>query len=142
MPEIRVTPEFVIRDHELRWTAVRSSGPGGQNVNKVNSKVCLRWQPFAGRGFTDAWRDRFLRRNRNRINQDGDFLLHCDLHRDQHRNLAEACSRLAKMLRETQHPPKARRETKPTLGSKRRRVASKRRRSETKRMRRSPGLDD
>jgi ribosome-associated protein len=116
-------------------TAARSSGPGGQNVNKVNSKVTLRWNPLRCQSMPDSWRDRFLARQASRINRQGELVLHSDRYRDQARNLADVRRRLVEMLLECQSPPTRRRPTRPTLGSKKRRLENKRQRSDKKQSR-------
>lgn len=142
MSDLTVTKRFTIPEAELSWSATRSSGPGGQNVNKVNSKVTLRWVPKTQPGFDDGWRHRFESRFSTRINREGELVLHSEKTRDQIRNLADARSRLVAMLLECRLPPKTRTPTRPTLGSKKRRVEGKRRQSQKKRLRGSPGRDD
>lgn len=142
MSDLAVTKRFVIADGELAWSASRSGGPGGQNVNKVNSKVTLRWKPATQPGFDDGWRHRFESRFASRINREGEVVIHSEKTRDQIRNLADARSRLVSMLLECRQPPKIRKATRPTLGSKKRRVENKRQRSEKKKLRGRPGIDD
>lgn len=142
MTDLIITPTFSIPASELDWAAVRSSGPGGQNVNKVNSKVTLRWRPVARPGFDLGWRRRFVDLHRNQINREGELVVHCDTTRDQSRNLLEAQSRLRQWLLDCRFPPKVRKATRPSLGSKRRRLDAKRQTSEKKRLRSRPGRDD
>ncbi len=142
MSDLSVTKRFIIAESDLVWSASRSSGPGGQNVNKVNSKVTLRWKPVVQPGFDDGWRHRFASRFSTRINREGELVLHSDKTRDQFRNLADARARLVTMLLECRIPPKARKATRPTLGSKRRRIEGKRQLSEKKRLRGRPQRDD
>lgn len=142
MSDLAVTKRFVIPESDLTWSATRSSGPGGQNVNKVNSKVTLRWKPTPQEGFDDGWRHRFKKSYGNRINNEGEFVLHSDKTRDQIRNLADVRSRLVSMLLECRLPPKVRTATRPTLGSKKRRIEGKKRLSQKKRLRGTPRRDD
>lgn len=142
MSDLVVTKRFVIAESDLSWSATRSSGPGGQNVNKVNSKVTIRWKPEPTEGFDDGWRHRFKTRYATRINREGELVLHSEKTRDQIRNLADVRNRLVSMLLECRLPPKTRKATRPTLGSKKRRIEGKRRQSQKKRMRGSPGRDD
>lgn len=142
MSGLPVTRRFIIADSSLNWSASRSGGPGGQNVNKVNSKVTLRWTPQTQEGFDDAWRRRFEKLFANRINNEGEFILHSERTRDQVRNLADARSRLVAMLLECRTPPKKRQVTRPTLGSKKRRIEAKRQNSQKKRLRGKPQRDD
>ena len=125
---------------ELAFTFARSSGPGGQNVNKVHSKAVLKWSPTRSASIPDAMRRRFLARYGSRLTKDGDLVLASDRFRDRPRNMEDCRRRLADMLRSVLNPPKPRRPTKPTRASKERRLAAKRQRSETKSRRR--GLDE
>jgi len=142
MSDLIVTQRFTIASADLPWSAARSSGPGGQNVNKVNSKVTLRWKPVLQTGFDEGWHRRFTTRFATRINREGELVLHSELTRDQSRNLADVRSRLLSMLLECRQPPKTRKATRPSLGSKRRRLEGKRRQSAKKQLRSRPRLDD
>lgn len=141
MTDLYINSRLTIPDRELGVSTARSSGPGGQNVNKVNSKVTLRWNPDQCEAFDPAWRRRFLTRHSNRVNREGEIVLHSDRYRDQGRNLADVRQKLAEMLLECQSPPKARRATRPTKGSQRRRLDEKRRQSDKKEGRRRPSGD-
>ena len=141
MSDLYVHSSLTIPDSELTVTTSRSSGPGGQNVNKVNSKVTLRWSPQECQAIHPSWRDRFIHRFSNRINNEGELVLHSDRHRDQPSNLADVRYRLIEMLLECRTPPQKRKRTRPTLGSKRRRLQAKKQRSE-KKQRRSARFDD
>jgi ribosome-associated protein len=132
MADLFVNTRLTVPAKELVVTAARSSGPGGQNVNKVNSKVTLRWNPSRCTALTNAWRARFVARHAGRINRQGELVLHSERFRDQSRNLSEVRQKLVEMLLECQSAPKRRKPTRPTLGSKQRRLDSKRRRSEKK----------
>ncbi|MCA9140060.1 MAG: aminoacyl-tRNA hydrolase [Planctomycetales bacterium] len=136
MSDLYVHPRLTIPASELTITAARSSGPGGQNVNKVNSKITLRWSPEKCEAIDPAWRNRFISRHSNRINRDGDFILHSERYRDQPRNLTDARFRLVEMLLECREPAKPRKKTRPTLGSKRRRQEAKTKLSQKKQSRR------
>ena len=142
MPDLYVNSRLTIPEKELTLTAVRSSGPGGQNVNKVNSKVTLKWSPEASPRLDIEWQRRFLSRYGNRINRDGQLVLHSDQYRDQSRNLADVRSRLVAMLLDCQAAPRRRKQTQPTRGSQRRRLEQKRQHSEKKRRRQKPSRDD
>lgn len=136
MSDLYVNNRLTIPAGELTISAARSSGPGGQNVNKVNSKITLRWSPGQCTAIDTAWRDRFVARNANRINRDGELVLHSERYRDQTRNLADARLRLVELLLQCREPAKPRKKTRPTLGSKRRRKESKTKLSEKKQGRR------
>ncbi len=142
MADLYVKSRLTIPDREILISAARSSGPGGQNVNKVNSKVTLRWSPEQCQLLREDWRRRFTTRYGNRINRDGQLVLSSEQYRDQGRNLADVRHKLVSMLLECQDAPKTRKATKPTLGSKRRRLDRKRQQSQKKQNRRRPSHDD
>jgi ribosome-associated protein len=127
---------------EFSFSYARSSGPGGQNVNKVNSKVQMRWRPGESNALPADVSQRFLARNRNRLTEDGDFLITSQRFRDQPRNREDCLERLADLLREASTPPKRRRRTKPTRGSRERRLSDKRQRSDRKRQRQRLSRDE
>ena len=136
MSELYVCPRLTIPAAQLQVSAARSSGPGGQNVNKVNSKITLRWSPDRCTQLDDGWRARLRSRYGNRINREGELVLHSDRYRDQPRNLADVRARLVQMLMECRQPAKKRKPTKPTAGAKRRRRKHKTQLSERKQSRR------
>lgn len=131
-----------IPQQELRFSFARSSGPGGQNVNKVNSKALLRWSVVRSPTLDEAIRQRLLSQFRHRITADGDLLLSSERFRDAGRNVADCLEKLRAILREAARPPRKRKKTRPTRASRQRRVTAKRLRSQTKQARRSPGTDD
>jgi ribosome-associated protein len=111
---------------ELHFSFARSSGPGGQNVNKVESKALLRWDVAASRALPAALRARFRARFARRINEEGVFLLTSQRHRERERNVADCLGKLGVMLEEVAVPEKPRRPTRPTRGAKERRLEGKR----------------
>ena len=132
MADLFVNSRLTILAKELELTAARSGGPGGQNVNKVNSKVTLRWNPSLCPSLSDSWRGRFVARYAGRINRQGELVLHSERYRDQSRNLIDVRGKLVEMLLDCQSAPKRRKPTRPTFGSKQRRLNSKRLNSEKK----------
>ncbi|MBP6633835.1 MAG: aminoacyl-tRNA hydrolase [Kofleriaceae bacterium] len=140
MPDLRVTDRLSIPDDELSWAFSRSGGPGGQNVNKVASKAELRWTPRTSRALTDADRAWLLERIGARLTATGELIVVSTLTRDQIKNRADAEAKLVELVRAALHRPKVRRATKPSRGSKERRLTAKRVRGEVKRGRR--GGDD
>ena len=120
----------------------RSSGPGGQNVNKVNTKVTLRWPVASSPSLPEAVRERFLHRFRRRITKNGELVLSSQRYRDQKRNVEDCLDKLRGMLAEVAMAPKQRKATKRTRASQERRLKEKRARSESKRRRRKTEMDD
>ncbi len=111
---------------ELRFRFARSSGPGGQNVNKVESKAVLRWDVANSRALPPAVLARFRVRFANRLGADGVLTITSQRHRTRERNVAECVAKLEAMLAEVAKPPKRRRATRPTRASRERRLADKR----------------
>lgn len=139
---LEVAPGLTIPADELSFAAARSGGPGGQNVNKVASKVLLSFDIAHSPCLSEAQRSRLLERLAARITKDGLLRVQASSHREQARNLEEARDRLGSLLAAALERPRARRATRPTRASKERRLGAKRRRSETKRGRREgPGSE-
>lgn len=134
---LEVNSRIRIPPSEFQWTYVRSSGPGGQNVNKVNSKAVLRWSVVHSPSLPPDVRERFLTRYRSRITAEGDFIIASQRYRDQGRNTADVLEKLSALVAAVAVPAKKRRPTKPTRASVRRRVETKQARSRTKKMRRT-----
>lgn len=137
-----VRPDLVIPADELGFEASRAGGPGGQNVNKVSSRVTLRWSPATSRVLDAARRERLQHALAGRLTRAGELVLHCDDTRSQLQNRALVRERLAALLREALQVRKRRRATRPTHGSQVRRREGKRRRSQVKRQRGRPGSDE
>lgn len=131
-----------IPEEELLFTFARSSGAGGQNVNKVNSKAVLRWNALNSRVLTGGIRERFLQKYGSRLTTEGDLVIMSDRYRDQGRNAADCMEKLREILASVAKPPKKRIATKPTFGSKMRRLKTKRTQAEKKRDRRYRADDD
>lgn len=136
-----VNSRISIPDSELRFSYVRSSGPGGQNVNKVASKAVLRWHAAESPSLPPDVKARFLVRYKSRLTTEGELIVTSQRYRDQGRNTSDALDKLRTMLVSVLAPPKKRRPTKPTKASKRRRVESKQARSRTKQLRGKVGED-
>jgi len=120
---------------EFRFTFARSSGPGGQNVNKLNTKALLRWPVVRSTSLPEAVRQRLLARHPRRITAEGDLLVSSQRFRDAGRNLADCLEKLRAMLAEVATAPKPRKATRPTRASVRARLDRKRRHSQKKRRR-------
>jgi ribosome-associated protein len=127
---------------DLHFTFARSAGPGGQNVNKVNSKAILHWDVQQSPHLPDAVKERFLARYRSRITVLGEIVISGQQYRDQSRNIEDCLERLREMIVAVLHPPTPRKKTKPSRGVKERRLRAKREQSERKTSRRPPKLGD
>jgi ribosome-associated protein len=132
---IRVTDQIVLDDSEIDESFVRSSGPGGQNVNKLSTAVQLRFDVRRSLSLPNDVAIRLMRLAGQRMTKDGVLVLVAQNHRTQERNRAEALQRLLTLIRQAAVRPVPRRATKPTKASKERRIESKKRRSGIKGMR-------
>lgn len=139
---LEVTPRIRIPCSEFDWGVARSSGPGGQNVNKVNSKVMLRWPVLTSMGLPVDVRDRFLAAYPRRLTTEGELVMTSERFRDQPKNISDCLEKLRELLLTVAVAPKPRRASKPSKASKRRRVEAKRQRTEVKQRRQRPIADD
>jgi ribosome-associated protein len=125
----------IIPPSEFRVVSARSGGPGGQNVNKVESKVQLRWPVGASAVFSDAQKDRIRTALQNRINTEDELMIDVDEERSQAQNRDIAIVRLHALVAEAVKPKKTRKRTRPTKASKERRLFEKKKMAEKKRLR-------
>ena len=136
---IPITPAISIDESEVQMHFIRASGPGGQNVNKVSTAVELRFDVAASPALPADVKSRLRTLAGRRMTDQGMLILDARSQRSQSRNRQEALDRLVELIRQAAAVPKRRRKTRPTLGSRKRRMETKRRRSETKRSRRFEG---
>jgi ribosome-associated protein len=129
--DLPIDHEITLPGRSLGWVAVRAGGPGGQNVNKVATKVELRLDLSAA-GLPPQVEARLRKIAKHRLDRDGRLVVVAQTARSQARNLEEAREKLAHLVRAATVSPKRRRATRPTAGAKRRRLDAKRRKSETK----------
>ena len=139
---IRITDTISIDESELSESFVRASGPGGQNVNKLSTAVQLRFDVRNSPSLTDEVRARLERLAGRRLTRDGVLVITAQSHRTQERNRADALERLTELIRQAAVRPVARRPTKPTKASRRRRVDDKKRRGSIKALRQGRGPTD
>ena len=130
--DLQVSPGLIIPEAELRLSFARSSGPGGQNVNKVSSKAVLHFAAATSPSIPPDVRQRLIERYQSRLTNDGEIVIHSDEYRDQPRNIQACYDKLRAMIMPILRPPKKRRPTKPTRGSKVRRLKEKKARSDVK----------
>jgi ribosome-associated protein len=136
-----ISPELAIPDEEFEWKFIRSSGPGGQNVNKVASAVQLRFLLPRNTSLPAPVRHRLRRLAGQRLIDDGSILLSARNERSQEQNRRAALERLAELIRAAMIEPKIRKKTRPTRASKERRIESKKRRASTKQQRGGRGWE-
>ena len=129
-----VATPLTIEESEVEMTAIRAQGAGGQNVNKVSSAIHLRFDIVAS-SLPEDVKQRLLALRDKRITQEGVLVLKAQSHRTQDMNRLDAFARLHELVNSVALPPRIRRATKPTYGSRQRRLEGKAQRSETKALR-------
>jgi ribosome-associated protein len=142
LPALRVAPGVTIAPSELSWSAVRSSGPGGQNVNKVASKVELRFDLASSPALRPDVKARLRALAGKRFDAEGRLRIVSQRTRDQGRNLQDALDKLVALVRAALEPEIPRRPTRPTAGSRRRRIETKQRTGRKKLLRARVSFDD
>jgi ribosome-associated protein len=132
-----INPSVTLPGKDLSWTAVRASGPGGQNVNKVSSKIELRFDLAATSALDPATKARLRAAAASRIDAEGKLLITSQASRDQRQNLEDARDKLRSLVLAALVRPKKRRPTKPSRGATQRRLDEKQRQGSLKRQRSS-----
>lgn len=135
---LRINSRITIPAGELRFSFVRSSGPGGQNVNKVNSKAQLRWSVFRSTALSEEVRSRIVARLRSRITERGELVLSSQRYRDQAKNVGDCLEKLRELVAAAAVPPKRRKKTRPPRSANESRLRDKRAKADKKRGRTRP----
>ncbi len=133
---IEITPSIAINESELEYSFIRSSGPGGQNVNKVATAVQLRFDAAHSPSLPEEVKARLAAVAGSRLTADGVLMIEARQYRTQDQNRADSLLRLVDLLRQAAQPPRPRKKTRPSVAAKARRLEQKRQRSEIKRLRR------
>jgi ribosome-associated protein len=141
MSDIVINERITIPAAELQIGFARSSGPGGQNVNKVETKVEVRWNPGDSGVLSEADRAWLLDKLSTKLTRLGELIVTSERTRDQSRNKQDALDKLGQLVREALVRPKPRKKTRPSKGARERRLAEKKRLSERKKQRRVPPDD-
>jgi ribosome-associated protein len=139
---IPITPAISIDERHVTMTFIRSSGPGGQNVNKVSSAVQLRFDVPTCPDLPEPVKARLLRQAGSRATAEGVLILEASEHRSQVRNRQAAMDRLVELIRRASVPPRPRRKTHPTAASRRKRLEAKRLHGQVKQRRQGPSGED
>lgn len=132
---VEITSSLTIDDGEIQMDFVRSSGPGGQNVNKVATGVQLRFDVRSSPSLPEAVKERLVRLAGSRMTDEGILIIDAHRYRTQEQNKADALARLADLVSRAAIPPRTRKKTRPTLASQLERLNNKRQRSGIKKMR-------
>jgi ribosome-associated protein len=137
MAKFEITPKLAIDEDELVFSTVRASGPGGQNVNKVETAVELRFDVWGSPSLDDETKRRLSHLSGSRLTNDGVLVIFAQTFRTQNRNKEDAVARLTALMAKALEREKPRVKTRPTLASKKRRVDTKVKHGATKRLRQS-----
>lgn len=137
---IKITETLCIDEDDIQLNFIRSSGPGGQNINKVSTAVQLRFNAAQSDALPEEIRQRLIQIAGNKMTEDGVLVIKARRFRSQEKNRKDAIQRLVALIRKAAVKPKPRRKTKPSMAAKEKRLLNKKKRSEIKRRRRTVRL--
>ena len=140
--DLHIKNGITIPEHELEITASRSGGPGGQHVNKTNSRISIRWNVKTTTALNELQKERVLEKLQAQLTGEGDIMVHSASARSQQQNKELALARLAETIRKALHVPKKRMKTKVSQGAKEARLENKARHGMSKKMRKVRFGDD
>lgn len=136
-----VNDKISIPLREFHFDFVRSAGPGGQNVNKVNTKAVMKWDITNTTNLDDGIKKRFVDKYHRRIGKDGFLTITSQRFRDRGRNVADCLNKLKELIDTVSMPAKLRKQTRPTLASKKRQRVNKQHQANKKRLRKPPTME-
>ena len=140
--DVPIKNGIVIPGNEIEIATSRAGGPGGQHVNKTDTRITLRWNVYKTTALADFQKERLVQNLHARLTNEGDFLVHNSESRSQEQNKQAAFAQLAQEIRRALYVPKKRMATRKTHSSQERRLQHKTRRSDVKKMRRKSDLSD
>ena len=139
---IEITKSISFNEKEVKYDAIRASGPGGQHVNKTSTAIQLRFDVVGSPSLPEWLKHRVIKIAGSLSTKSGSIIIKSKIHRSQNQNKKEAFKRLIHIINEAANKPKQRKKTTPTKSSIESRIHSKRKRSEKKKLRKIPIIDD